>query len=503
MKLKFQIIILFLLAFVTMEAQTKKKIRFAADAEGNAPYIYQNPSNPNELIGFEMDIVKALCEQMGYEYEFVQNQWDGLVPGLLRDDYDIAINGIEVTKERERVVDFSASYYRTFEQILVKNDRNDIFTLEDLRGKKVGALKSSVAEKILQSVVGIKLLSYDAEVSAISDMENDRLDAVLLDHPIALYNAGWNTNIKMVGKPIGEVVYGIAIKKGREDLLFEINEALKQMTKSGKLREILETWNMWNYIMAVYSQDPTESNIPPTKYQTYIKSQTKDFTWKDYLSRQISYLPQFGEAAIVTMEISLLSMVVAILLGLILALVRVYAPKPISLLAVLYIEIIRGTPLLIQLFFIYYALPSLGIKISPYFAAVAGLGMNYAAYEAENYRAGLFAVPKGQMEAAISLGMTRGQALRHIIVPQAIRLVIPPITNDFISLLKDSSLVSVITMVELTKLYGQISNANFDYIGTGLIVATIYLLLGFPFVRLSQVLEKRYAFENRKNKVIV
>jgi polar amino acid transport system substrate-binding protein len=170
------------------------------------------------------------------------------------------------------------------------------------------------------------------------------------------------------------------------------------------------------------------------------------------------------------------------------------------LLAVAYIEIIRGTPLLIQLYFIFYALPSIGIKLSPFFAAILALGLNYAAYEAENYRAGLFSVPRGQMEAAISLGMSRMQALRHIILPQAVRLVIPPMTNDFISLLKDSSLVSVITMVELTKLYGQLASTYFDYIGTGIIIATVYLIIGLPFVKLSKMAENRFSTDKRKRK---
>ena len=155
---------------------------------------------------------------------------------------------------------------------------------------------------------------------------------------------------------------------------------------------------------------------------------------------------------------------------------------------------------MIQLFFIFYALPSIGIRLSPFLAGVIGLGLNYAAYEAENYRAGLFSVPRGQMEAAISLGMSRNQALRYVILPQAIRLVIPPITNDFISLLKDSSLVSVITMVELTKVYGQISNTYFDYLGPGILVAIIYLLIGLPFVRLARYAEARYTVDNRKDR---
>jgi len=117
--------------------------------------------------------------------------------------------------------------------------------------------------------------------------------------------------------------------------------------------------------------------------------------------------------------------------------------------------------------------------------------MNYAAYEAENYRAGFISVPHTQMEAALALAMTRWQAIRHVIAPQAFRVVLPPVTNDFISLLKDSSLVSVITMVELTKAYGQVATTYYDYFGTGLLVAAIYLLLGLPFVRLARWTERR------------
>ncbi len=130
--------------------------------------------------------------------------------------------------------------------------------------------------------------------------------------------------------------------------------------------------------------------------------------------------------------------------------------------------------------------------MSPFLAAIVGLGLNYSAYEAENYRAGIQSIPRTQMEAALALGMTRAQALRHVIVPQAMRLVIPPVTNDFIALLKDSSLVSVITMVELTKAYSQLASIHYDYLGIGLLAAAMYFLIGLPFVRLARLAEKYF-----------
>ena len=163
-----------------------------------------------------------------------------------------------------------------------------------------------------------------------------------------------------------------------------------------------------------------------------------------------------------------------------LVLLRLYGIAPLRWLATAYIEVIRGTPLLIQLFLIYYGLPEIGIRLNAFLAAILGLGLNYAANEAENYRAGIQAIPRGQMEAALALGMSRWQALRHVILPQALRLVIPPVTNDFIAMFKDSSLVSVITMVELTKVYGMLAMSTYDYIGLGLMTAAIYFALSYP-----------------------
>src|SRR5260370_13885481 len=150
-------------------------------------------------------------------------------------------------------------------------------------------------------------------------------------------------------------------------------------------------------------------------------------------------------------------MPLAVVTGLMIVLVRLYAIAPLRWLAQASVELMPGTPLLIQLFLIYYGLPEIGIRLPAFFAAILGLGLNYAASEAENYRAGIQALPKGQIEASMALGMNRWQSLQHVVLPQALRLVIPPVTNDFIAMFKDSSIVSVITMVELTKVYGMLA----------------------------------------------
>lgn len=486
-------IYIFFIFYTTYISNSENVLRFAADTESGAPYVFFDPNSPTTLVGFEIEIIYEIAQQLGYKTEFIQTQWDGLVPGLNRFNYDVVINGLEITEDRKNEVNFSIPYYFTYEQLVVRKDQEGLESLEDLKNKKVGTLEGSLAERIMRKFGGIDVRTYDSEANAYTELENERLDAVLIDAPVAMYYAGWNPQLKLIGKPIGEVSYGIVLRKEDTRLTESINNALRKMIETGKLREILERWNLWNGAMATYLSDNTPQVTKPVKYEEYLKTQSRKLTFLERMERYYTFAPLFIDAAWLTLKLSLISMIVAVVLGLFLALMRVYAPFPIYSLSVAYIEIIRGTPLLIQLFFIYFALPMLGINLPRFAAAVLALGLNYAAYEAEIYRAGLFAVPKGQMEAAISLGLTKTQSLRYIVLPQAFRIVLPPITNDFIALLKDSSLVSVIALVELTKLYGVLAATYFDYIGIGIIIAVLYLLLGLPFVKLSKMAENRFS----------
>lgn len=467
-------------------------LRWGADAEGGAPYEFQDPANPDTLIGFEVDIMETIGRILKRPTQFVQNQWDGLVPGLERGNYDIIISGLEITPDRARVINFSRPYYVTFEQLSVRRENTDISTLDDCRGKKVGTLKGSLAHRILEARGDLKVLSYDGQVNAYEDLMNGRLDAVLMDHIIALYNVPDQPRLKMVGPPIGRLEYGIGVRKDDWVLLEDINRALDQIIRSGELRRILERWMLWTPQCAELFGDHSPGSQRAEAYERHLQSRAQQLTAWEEMKQYISYLPLLGKGALVTLELSVLAMALAVTLGLLIALTRLYAPRIVRALAAAYIELVRGTPLLIQLFLIFYGLPHIGIRFSPTLAAILGLALNYSAYEAENYRAGIQSIPKTQMEAALALGMTRLQALRHVIVPQAMRLVIPPVTNDFIALLKDSSLVSVITMVELTKAYSQLANIHYDYLGIGLLAAAMYFFVGLPFVRLARLAERRF-----------
>jgi polar amino acid transport system permease protein len=209
------------------------------------------------------------------------------------------------------------------------------------------------------------------------------------------------------------------------------------------------------------------------------------------LEELLSFLPRLLEGAWVTITVSLVSFVLALIVGLLIGIARMSRFWPLSFLAAVYVQFIRGTPLLLQLFFIYYVLPYAGITLSPFASGVSGLTINYAAYMAEVFRSGVQAIPKGQWEAGRSLGMSRKLLMRRIILPQALRIVIPALGNFFVSIFKDSALVSVITMRDLMFSGQLLAAATFKHFEIFALVAIIYFLISYPTAKLVDYIEGR------------
>ncbi len=457
--------------------QKRGYLIWGSDAEGGAPYVFPDPQNPLHMIGFEVDLANAIARELGVKAKQAQNAWDSLVPALERGDFDIAMNGIEITPQRQQRVLFSKPYYVYVEQLVVRNEETAIHGIDDLKGKRVGTLSGTVAQDILMGLVGVDVRIYPGQVEPYEDLAIGRVDAVFLDLPIAAYYAKPNPKLKYIGAPEGEGFYGIAIRRGDEELAAEIDEVLARLYRTGELRRIYERWDLWNS-----SQD---------KLGEYFGSGGTRSLEEAKQAPLATFLPSLLQGAGVTIGISVISMTLAIMFGLVLVLSRLYGARPVSIAATAYIEFFRGTPLLIQLYILYYGLPNIGITLSPIVAACLGLGMNYAAYEAELYRAGIHAVPRGQMEAALSLGMPRALALRRIVLPQAARIAMPGVTNDFIALFKDSSLVSIIAMVELTKTYSILAASTLRFFELGIIVALLYFGMSYPLSLLARRLEIR------------
>ncbi|ALU89674.1 amino acid ABC transporter permease protein [Herbaspirillum rubrisubalbicans M1] len=209
------------------------------------------------------------------------------------------------------------------------------------------------------------------------------------------------------------------------------------------------------------------------------------------LQNVLDFLPILLQGALVTVEVTILSFLLSSLLGLLLALMKVSRIKAVALAGATIVNIIRGLPIIVQLFYIYFVLPDIGIQFSAFHAGVIGLGIAYSAYQAENFRAGIEAVDVGQIEAAQSIGMRGPLIMRRVILPQAFRIALPPYGNTLVMMLKDSSLVSTITVLEMTRAGQMIASSTFQNMTVYTTVAVLYLLLSLPLVFLIRRLEIR------------
>lgn len=463
-----------------------RPLRWAADAEGGAPYIFKDPKNPRVDIGFEVDLAQALSRVLGRPIEFRQYDYKSLFSGLLRGDFDFAMNGLEVTPDRLKRIRFSRPYYLYRLQLVGRAGEKRFRDLAGCKalGAVVGTLEETAAERLLDAQ-GVKKRIYDGQVEPYQDLVNGRIDAVLLDLPIAIYYAQTNPKLELLGAPVERGRYAIALRPGDEALAREIDQALGRLLAGGELRAIYEKWKIWNDDQLELAR---EGELGPGS------ATTTDWTFA-------RFFPLLLEGAGMTVLITLLSMLLAIALGLGIAVTRLYGPRPLRWLAVGYIEFFRGIPVLLLVYFLYYGLPEIAkyydlavsLELSPIQAAVLGFGLNYAAYEAEVYRAGIGSVPLGQWEAAVSLGMSRRLAFRKVILPQAIRVILPPMTNDFVALFKDTSVVSVISVVELSKQFQILTKSSMMYLEIGLATAALYLVMSIPLGHLSRYLENRWA----------
>jgi polar amino acid transport system substrate-binding protein len=510
-----------LLAFValttTAAAQGTPELRWGGDAEGGAPFVEADPRNPTEVVGFEVDIAQLLAGELGRVPHFVQVGFTSLDAAAARGDFDVALSGVEDSPARRARLAVTVPYYEFRELLTVREvDAPRIRSLADLRGRRVATLGATLAADILQRAEaehGLIPVIYEDDVHPYTDLAIGRVDAVLLDEVLA--NRGVRRNPGLVNVPAGSVGHYVGIlSRSNIELRDRMNAILRQAMQDGRLEAIFRRWRMWNddqprlYTRVLagstaaggalapgeadganalgVSSNGTASGAAPT---TPDADASRDAESASVWEAAVAYLPALLNAAAITLVLSCLSMLLAVTIGLLIAAGRVYGPRWVQVALTAWVEIIRGTPLLLQLFVLYFGLATV-IQLPAFIAALIGLGLNYAAYESEIYRSALEAVPSGQLDAARTLGFSNLQTLRLIRGPQALRLALAPMTNDFVALLKDSSLVSVITVVELTK-QTSIFAANIgSWLLPGAMCATMYLMLSLPLARLARRIEK-------------
>ncbi|MGL5096953.1 MAG: ABC transporter substrate-binding protein/permease, partial [Planctomycetia bacterium] len=278
----------------------------------------------------------------------------------------------------------------------------------------------------------------------------------------------------------GAGYYVPMVVKGETRLDAALNAAIDKLKEDGRLEKIYDKWEMGGRSQVLALRGVGSDVVAGT-------NTTSSMWYRLYED----YLPLLLSAAGVTVFLAFTSMPIAVALGMLIAVGRMYGPRWLAFPLTTYVEVMRGTPLMLQLYAIFFLLPQIGIQVEPLTAAILGLSLNYAACEAEIYRAGLQAVPGGQMEAALALGMSRWQAVYRVVLPQATRIVIPPVANDFIFLFKDTSVCSVVTVVELTKTYSVMSQTSGAYAELAALTAILYLAMSYPLSLFARWLERK------------
>jgi His/Glu/Gln/Arg/opine family amino acid ABC transporter permease subunit len=465
---------------------------WAGDPEGGAPYVEADPQVPDRVVGFEVEIADLIARALGRTPRFVNITFMSIEQSIERGDADIGLSGIEDSDVRRATFAPTIPYYEFREVLSVRDaDATRFRTLADLRNQKVATLAGTLAHEILLQAerrYGLTAVSYEDDLHPFSDLVLGRVDAVLLDNVLAERRRRVITGftIQPATLAVGHYVGLIAARNAQ--LRDTINQLLRAAMRDGSLERIFRKWNVWNDDQPnLYRRVLDGAQVPAVS--GFDESATLATLSRWEAARR--YIPSLLQASTVTIVLSCLAMLLAVALGVVIATGRVYGSRPVQLALTGYVELIRGTPILLQLFVLYYGIAA-AVRLPAFAAALLGLALNYAAYESEIYRAALEAVSKGQLEAARTLGLSERQVLTLVRGPQAFRLALAPMTNDFVALLKDSSIVSVLTVLELTK-QTQIFATNIgSWVIPGLLCAALYLVMSLPLAALARRLERRW-----------
>ena len=463
---------------------------WAGDPEGGAPFVQADPADPSHLEGLDVEIADLLARRLGRTPRFINITFTSIEQSIVRGDADIGLSGFEDTPVRRTTLATTIPYYEFREVLSVRTSDADRFrTLADLRGRSVATLGGTIAYEILlrsESSLGLTAVTYDDDLHPYSDLLLGRVDAVLLDNVLADRRRRAMPGFTVQPNTVAVGHYVGILARPSSALRDQVNDLMLGAMRDGSLERILRRWNVWN-------------DDQPRLYERLMAGEpVAAVSGFDALPAVPSrseaarrYWPSLVRASGVTLLLSCLAMGLAVGLGSLIATGRVYGSRLTRGALSAYVELMRGTPILLQLFVLYYGLAA-AIRLPAFAAALLGLALNYAAYESEIYRGALEAVPIGQLEAARALGLSERQVLTLVRGPQAFRLALAPMTNDFVALLKDSSLVSVLTVLELTK-QTQIFATNVgSWVVPGALCATLYLAMSLPLAALARSLERRW-----------
>ena len=447
------------------------------------PFSYRDQGS-GELVGYDVDVARAVGEKLGVDVEFVEIPWDSIFAALEADRFDVVANQVTITPERQAKYDLSEPYAIGEGVIVTRADDNSITSLADLNGKLTAQTTTSNWAQVARDA-GARVEPVEGFVQSVTLLTQGRVDAIINDS-IAVYAylaEKGDTGVKIAASTGEKSEQGFAARKD-SGLLPDLNAAIDELKADGTLARISE-----KYLKANVTGAPAPAEQANQPGSTQPRS-----TWQLILH---NLWPLAKAALTKTIPLTILSFAIGLAIALAVALARLSPNVILTNLARFYISIIRGTPLLVQLFIVFFALPQLGVRIDPFPAAVIAFSLNVGGYAAEIIRSAIQSIPKGQWEAAETIGLNYVGALRRIVLPQAARVAVPPLSNTLISLVKDTSLASTILVTELLRQAQVIAAPTFEFFALYGTAAVYYwvicLVLSFSQGRLEHRLERYVA----------
>ncbi|HDZ6232415.1 TPA: ABC transporter permease subunit [Staphylococcus aureus] len=429
-----------------------------------APMEFEHTVNgKTEYAGVDIDLAKKIAKDNNLKLKIVNMSFDSLLGALKTGKIDIIISGMTSTPERKKQVDFSDSYMMTKNIMLVKKDKvNEYKDIKDFNNKKVGAQKGTEQEKIAQTEIeNASITSLSRLPDVILALKSGKVEGAVVEKPVAEAYLKQNPKLGISNVKFNEEEKDtvIAVPKDSPKLLSQINKTIKEVKDKGLI----------------------------DKYMTNAANAMNDDS--GFISKYGSF---FLKGIKITLLISLIGVALGSILGAFVALMKLSKIKIISWIASIYIEILRGTPMLVQVFIVFFGITAaLGLDISALVCGTIALVINSSAYIAEIIRAGINAVDKGQMEAARSLGLNYRQTMKSVIMPQAIKNILPALGNEFVTLIKESSIVSTIGVGEIMFNAQVVQGISFDPFTPLLVAAALYFVLTFVLTRIMNMIEGR------------
>lgn len=455
----------------------KKKYKISSDSSF-APFVFQN--DQSKYTGIDMELIKAIAKDQGFTLEISNPGFDAAVSDVQNGNADGMIAGMTVTDARKATFDFSDPYYTT-NSILAVQESSKISSYEDLKGKTVGVKNGTASQTFLEenkSKYGYKIKTFSDGASMYDSLNSGSVAAIMDDEPVIKYaiKQGRKFKTPIEGTPSGQVAFAVQ-KDSNPELIEMFNNGLANLKESGEYQKILDKY---------LSSDSEESTESTSVDETTI--------WGLLQNNYKQLLSGLG----VTIALALLSFAIAMVIGIIFGMFSVSPYKWLRWTAEIFVDVIRGIPLMILAAFIFWGIPNLiesmtghQSPINDFLAGTIALSLNAAAYIAEIVRGGIQAVPAGQMEASRSLGISYSKTMRKIILPQATKLMLPNFVNQFVIALKDTTIVSAIGLVELFQTGKIIIARNYQSFKMYAILAVFYLVIITLLTRFAKQLEKR------------